>query len=107
MSVMSKQMTKKEFILLMSFPDEWLEWDMFPDTLATLQIKEYRKGHEESAEHTRFGAFNWWIAYVEKPEQLINLIKLSYLDKDQGMAADARDRIAKLDMYDLSMDVNL
>ena len=88
-------MNKKYFLKLMKFPNEWLLWNMYPKDLADFQIKEYRKEHINSSEHTRFGAFNWWIVHAKKTEEIAKLIELSYLDSDQGMASHVRERISE------------
>lgn len=85
--------TKIEFIKLMKFPGEWIDWDMYPDDLSRLQIGGYVAGSEEGSEHDRFGAFLWWIAHYENISQLEKLERLTYLDSDKGMAEDARRRI--------------
>jgi len=87
------RMTKKDFLELMSFPEEWLLWDMYPDELATIQMAEYRKGHENGSEHTRFGAFLWWISKLCCQSQYEVLMKLSYLEPDKGMAEHVRSRL--------------
>jgi hypothetical protein len=46
---------KKEFLKLLSFPNQWIEYDMYPDELFLIQKKEFRP------EHTRNGAFHWWL----------------------------------------------
>lgn len=86
-------MTKRNFLEIMSFPDEWFLWDMYPDELASIQMAEYEKGHERSSEHTRFGAFLWWISKLDSPQQYELLKKLSSLDPDQGMAKHAQTRL--------------
>ncbi|PIE42653.1 MAG: hypothetical protein CSA49_00035 [Gammaproteobacteria bacterium] len=66
---------------------------MYPDELATIQIAEYRKGHEDGSEHTRFGAFLWWISKLCCQSQYELLMKLSYLEPDKGMAEHVRARL--------------
>lgn len=83
-------MTKKDFLELMSFPREWMVWNMYPDELASIQMKEYRKGDEEGSEHTRFGAFLWWISNLGDESQYQLIMKLSYLEADKGMAEHVR-----------------
>lgn len=97
-------MNKSEFLKLMNFPKEWVEWDMYPDELAEIQMKDYKKGNEDSSEHDRFGAFNWWIAYADNEEQLIKLFKLSILEPDKLMADSVRQRMKKSKLYGNKMD---
>lgn len=90
-----KKVNKKDFIKIMKFPDEWLEWDMYPDELAELQLAGYEPGHEQGSEHDRNGAFHWWLKHDPNKEQLINLVKLSFLDPDQGLGGHVREYILK------------
>ena len=88
-------MTHDEFLRLMKFPKEWLEWEMIPDELARMQVERYEPGHEKGSEHDRNGAFHWWLKRSPDNVQLDKLEKLSFLDPDQIMAADVRKYIAK------------
>jgi hypothetical protein len=103
------KMGKEQFLLLMHFPREWLDWDMYPDELFGAQLKLYKRGDERASEHDRNGAFHWWL--LTNPEgqskrkapskaQLKRLVKLTFLDPDKGMAADVRTYIAKAEECD-------
>lgn len=90
-------MTIDEYLKLMSFPKEWIEWGMLPDDLRMLMLSSYEPGHENGSEHDRNGAFHWWLKKSPPPtsEELIKLAKLSFLDPDGLMAADVRRYIKK------------
>lgn len=54
--------TKEEFLTLMCFPKEWLEWDMIPNELANMQLSNYEVGHENACDDThdcRFTYARW------------------------------------------------
>jgi hypothetical protein len=95
---------KSEFLTLMQYPSEWLEWDMYPDELFNLQVSNFQPGHEQGAEHDRNGAFHWWIRKEPSAEELRKLIQLTHLDPDRPMATDVRTRLRKLPNYEPSMD---
>lgn len=82
--------TIEEFLVIMEFPKEWLEWKMIPDELAEIQLKNYKPGHENGSEHDRNGAFHWWLKRNPSKEHLINLVRLSFLDPDPIMSSDVR-----------------
>ena len=79
-------MTRNEFIKLMQYPREWLEWDMLPDELIDGQLAAYAPGNEQAAEHYRNAAFHFWLQRSPDKALLIKLIKLSYLDPDPLMS---------------------
>ena len=79
-------MTKEEFVKLMQFPREWLEWDMLPDELLQGQIAEYESGSERAAEHYRNAAFRYWLRRQPSKEVLLKLARLTFLDPDPLMA---------------------
>ena len=99
-------MNKNDFLLLMQFPNQWLDWEMYPDDLALIQMSEYQPGDENGSEHFRFGAFGWWETCLTTKEQLEKLLLLSYLDREQGMAADARKRLRMHALYDRGIESN-
>ena len=84
----------------MQFPKEWFELDMFLEDFADFYIARYELGQEESSEHTRSGAFHWWLKRNPSKEQLIKLARLTFVDPDPLMAADVRSYIAKADNCD-------
>lgn len=88
-------MNTKEFVSLMQFPQEWLEWEMIPLELARIQLEGYESGHESAPEHDRNGAFHWWLKKSPPPTEaeLLKILKLTYLDPDQLMASDVRKYI--------------
>lgn len=98
-------MNKADFLKLMQYPREWLEWEMYPDELFKLQISKYQPGHEQGSEHDRNGAFHWWMKREPSVEQLRKLLRLTHLDPDKPMAEDVRARLRTLKNYDLSMDI--
>jgi hypothetical protein len=85
-------MTKEDFVKLMNYPKEWLEWDMLPDIVLEIQMNEYEPGHEQSSEHNRNGAFQFWIRGDADEEQLIKLVKLSKLDPEEIMCRYIREK---------------
>ena len=86
-------MNKIEFLNLMKYPNEWIEWDRYPEELANLQISQYELGNEMASEHDRFSAFIWWLSNYRSKSDLETLLRLADLDVDKGMADDARTRI--------------
>ena len=74
----------------MNYPREWITSEMLTDALYEGQIARYKWGDERGAEHDRNGAFHWWLGQSPTRTQLKTLLRLSYLDPDQWMAADAR-----------------
>ena len=86
-------MDKIEFLTRMKFPIEWITWGMYPDELAKLQVPKYEPNHENGSEHDRNGAFHWWLKRNPTKEQLIKLVRLSFLDEDQVMGGDVRQYI--------------
>ena len=79
-------MTKNEFIKLMQYPREWLEWDMLPDEVINGQLAEYAPGSEQAAERCRNAAFHFWLRKKPGKDILLRLIKLSYLDPNPLMS---------------------
>lgn len=88
-------MTKKEFIQLMQYPREWLEWDMLPDELINAQMAEFAPGSEQATERYRNAAFHYWLQSRPSKVILLKLIRLSYLDPEPLMSYVLRkDHIA-------------
>jgi hypothetical protein len=87
-------MDANEFLKLMSFPREWIEWGLMPVELADELVSRYEAGHEEASEHDRNGAFHWWLRRDADSARLALLARLSWLDPDQLMASDVRKHIA-------------
>ncbi len=100
LSMMRGMMTKEAFLSLMQFPKEWLALGMYRDELFMIQSKSYVKGNEESSEHFRFGAFLWWVSIKPSKKELAHLIRLSFLDTDDLMAADARRYLRSCENFD-------
>ncbi len=88
-------MTHSDWLKLMQFPPEWTAWNLIPSELATMQLSGYEPGHEGASEHDRHGAFQWWLKQHPRPEVLVQLARLSWLDPDQPMAQYVRECIAK------------
>lgn len=88
-------MTHADWLELMRFPPEWVEWDLIPDALAAIQSTGYRPGHEAASEHDRHGAFQWWLRRDPSHATLILLARVSWLDPDQHMAGYVRQCIAR------------
>jgi hypothetical protein len=86
-------MNKSEFLSLMAYPAEWLEWNMYPDELLEKQLHMYREGDERGAEHDRNGAFHWWLKQRITADQLKKLVLLTFKDPDPIMAQDVRKHI--------------
>lgn len=86
-------MTHDDFLKIMKFPKEWMEWNMIPKDLADMQVNNYSPGHENASEHDRNGAFHWWLKRNPTKVQLEQLLELTYLDPDPIMAEDARKYI--------------
>ncbi|MDG9931027.1 MULTISPECIES: hypothetical protein [unclassified Pseudomonas] len=92
-------MTKVEFLECLGFPDKWLELGLYPDELFSLQLAEHRPEYVSSAEHTRNGAFSWWLHNDPSSELLKQLALLSRLDPDRHLAVDAQARIRESRSY--------
>lgn len=92
--------TKADFLKLMRFPAEWHDWGMYPQELFEIQKNDYKNGNELASEHTRFGAFIWWIHNNPSAKELTTLFLLTYVDPDQFMANDARQRLRSADNYE-------
>ncbi len=83
-------MDKGDFLSLMRFPMQWLDWDMYPDELFEGQVGRYSPGDEDGAEHDRNEAFHWWRKRQLSQDQYKKLSQLTYLDPDKGLGADVR-----------------
>jgi hypothetical protein len=92
--------TKQEFLRLMHYPSEWTEWDMYPDELLKGQVGAYTPRSERASEHFRNGAFHWWLKRKPSKEQLMKLVRLSYLDPEELMGDDVRRYIAAAENCD-------
>ena len=93
-------MEKEDFLALMSFPIEWLKYDMYPDELFFEQLKGYKLGHEESSEHDRNGAFHWWLKKKTSRERLVILVEPAFVDPDPFLTHDVIKYIKKSDNFD-------
>lgn len=94
-------MTKNEFIKLMQYPREWIEWDMLPDELINGQLAEYEPDSEQASERYRSAAFHFWLRRGPSKDILLKLIKLSYFDPDPLMSYCLRkDYIANAENAD-------
>lgn len=97
-------MNKDEFLKKMNFPIEWKIYNMYPDELYFMQVKNYQDGDEQGSEHDRNGAFHWWLKRAPDRNELALLIKLTYLDPDQLMANDVRNYIRQAKNYDCGLE---
>jgi hypothetical protein len=88
-------MTHTEWLDLMQFPPEWAAWQLIPSELAAAQLAGFEPGHEEASEHDRHGAFQWWLKRQPRPEVLVQLAQLSWLDPDPLMAKYVRECISQ------------
>lgn len=79
----------------MKFPKEWLDYGMYPEDLWEFQKNGFDEEHVEASEHDRNGAFHWWLRKDPTKDELIKLVKLTFLDPDPIMAADVRSHIRK------------
>jgi hypothetical protein len=86
-------MTKNEFLENLHFPAEWISLDLYPDELFALQLADYEPDHVESSEHTRNGAFTWWLHQAPSAEILEKLARASSADPDTHLKADVQARI--------------
>ncbi len=89
-------MTHQEWLQLMAFPLEWSEWGLLPQELADMQLSRYEPGHEQSPEHDRHGAFQWWLSRDPSDEVLVKLARLTWLDPDEPMGGYVRECIAAM-----------
>jgi len=88
-------MMRQEFMALMRFPHRWEELGMYPEELFQEQLKGYKPGHEEGAEHDRNGALHWWLRRDPDKSVLLKLVELCALDPDPLMAADVLSYIRR------------
>ena len=65
---------------------------MLPDIVLENQMNEYEPGHENSPEHNRNGAFQFWLSGETSEEQLIKLVRLSKLDPEEIMCRYIREK---------------
>lgn len=100
-------MTKKEFLVLMRFPPEWLHLGMYPDELWMSQLAGYKPGHEQAPEHDRNGAFHWWLSKEPDKQTLVKLTVLAEKDPDQIMADDVRNYILQAKSCDSEIELAL
>jgi hypothetical protein len=83
-------MTDTEYLRLMRFPPEWVEWRMVPYAFLRTQMASYVPGNEAAPEHDRHGVFQWWLRQKPDGDALIRLARLSWLDPDADMGAYVR-----------------
>jgi hypothetical protein len=88
-------MQLKEYLKLMEFPQEWGDWEMVPESFASLQASQCELGDENAPEHDRHGMFQWWLRQEPDATKLVLLARLSWLDPDEPMAASVRKAISK------------
>ncbi|MEM7401394.1 MAG: hypothetical protein AAF304_05530 [Pseudomonadota bacterium] len=85
----------------MDFPNEWSDWEMYPDDLfIDGQLSSYTKGSEDASEHYRNGAFFWWLKKEPTKAQLLMLVKLTYLDPDEHVGKYVRGKILEANNCD-------
>lgn len=89
-------MTHREWLDLMQFPPQWVDWGLIPPELAEMQLSRYEPGQEQGSEHDRHGVFQWWLQRQPSEEALIKLAHLTWLDPDEPMAGYVRECIAAL-----------
>lgn len=94
-------MTKDEFLAILHFPAEWISLGLYPDELFALQLAEYEPEHLESSEHTRNGAFTWWLHKSPSAEILEKLVRASSSDPDIHLKADVQARIRESRCFDV------
>ena len=88
--------TPDEYLSLMQFPEEWRTLNMIPDDeWLSEAVRLYRPGHEDGSEHDRYGAFQFWLRRYPSKDQLMNLVKLSFLDPDPPMASAVRNDVSE------------
>jgi hypothetical protein len=97
-------MTKYEFLSLMKYPHEWIDFDMYPDELFEEQFWIYEPGDERGSEHDRNAAFYWWINREPTKEQLIKLVKLVNIDPEWGLVEGVIERIKKAKNFDAEIE---
>jgi hypothetical protein len=98
-------MIKIDFLKLMQFPIEWLDWEMYPDDLFDWQISRYQSGHEDASEHDRNGAFHWWLRRSPDKNQLEKLLRLAALDPEPFLGPDVCQYLRKATNYDQELSI--
>ena len=86
-------MNKKQFLERLNFPNEWLSLDLYPDNLFQIQLDEYELEHVDSSEHTRNGAFTWWLHQEISVDVLKKLAVISLVEPDAPLRDDLQKRI--------------
>jgi hypothetical protein len=84
--------TKSEFLKAYGFPDEWLAWGLYPDSLFDGQRTDGAEDEEPHPdEHLRYGAFCWWLRNhrLLPVTTLKQLSRLAGLDPDPPMSGAA------------------
>lgn len=87
--------SKQRLAELLQFPKEWLEWDMYPDTLFLEHRKQFQPGNESSSENERNEVFHYWLARDLTEVQILKLVQLARLDPDPLMGEDVARHILK------------
>ena len=86
---------KNKLAKTLHFPKEWLAWKMYPDELFLAHRKLFLPGNESDSENERNETFHYWLSRELTENQLIKLVKLSFLDPDPLMAEKVRNHIRK------------
>jgi hypothetical protein len=86
----------------MKFSKDWN--DMYPDILYDLQIKSYEPGNERSPEHTRFGAFLWWLNINPSHEEIMKIMNLAEQEEDIGVRDQVLSIINEIEMAKIEVN---
>lgn len=100
-------MKKKEFLESLRFPQEWLSLGLYPDSLFRVQLAEYEPQHISSSEHTRNGAFTWWLHQAPSVEILKKLALVSLVEPDIPLRIDVQQRIREAERFNEDVDLIL
>ena len=104
LAILNGIMNKSRFLEIMNFPREWNDWQLYPDELATIQMSEYKSCHEDASEHTRAGAFHWWLSKEPSIDILGKLLFLASIDPEPYLGLDIREYIRKSPYYSLEVE---
>ena len=69
------------------------QWYAAIDVVEQL-VRTYEAGQEQASEHDRHGVFQWWLRQSPTSDELLALVRLSWLDPDATMGGYVRECIA-------------
>jgi hypothetical protein len=77
------------FLLKLGFDPRWAAWGMYPPELYAIQHADWVGNGDDSGEHFRYGAVQWWLDQKPTPQEFAKLVLLCHLDADSPMRTAA------------------